>query len=46
MVFFKEDYNTPSEAVKHSDGLTVLAFFYEVSFKVTKSFIVRLNRKA
>lgn len=35
MVFFKEEYQSASEAVKHSDGLTVLAFFYEVSFKYT-----------
>lgn len=30
MVFYKEVYKTMSEAVKHSDGLTVLAFFYEL----------------
>lgn len=30
MVFFKEEYQSASEAVKHSDGLTVLAFFYEL----------------
>lgn len=30
MVFFKEEYGSPSEAVKHHDGLTVLAFFYEL----------------
>lgn len=33
MVFFKEEYGTVSEAVKHHDGLTVLAFFYEVSVR-------------
>lgn len=31
MVFFKEEYNNVKEAVLHPDGLTVLAFFYEVS---------------
>lgn len=30
MVFFKEEYGSATDAVKHSDGLTVLAFFYEV----------------
>lgn len=30
MVFYKEEYNTVKEAVTHTDGLTVLAFFYEV----------------
>ncbi|KAG7308239.1 hypothetical protein JYU34_006914 [Plutella xylostella] len=30
MVFFKEEYKSPQEAVKHPDGLTVLAFFYEL----------------
>ncbi|XP_075971760.1 carbonic anhydrase 7-like [Anticarsia gemmatalis] len=30
MVFYKEEYGSPGEAVKHSDGLTVLAFFYEL----------------
>ncbi|XP_037296587.1 carbonic anhydrase 7 isoform X2 [Manduca sexta] len=30
MVFFKEEYKSVSEAVKHQDGLTVLAFFYEL----------------
>ncbi|CAH4031547.1 putative carbonic anhydrase 3 [Pieris brassicae] len=30
MVFYKEEYNTVKEAVTHTDGLTVLAFFYEL----------------
>ncbi|KAL0832866.1 hypothetical protein ABMA28_001019 [Loxostege sticticalis] len=30
MVFFKEEYNNVKEAVLHPDGLTVLAFFYEL----------------
>ncbi|KAJ2951937.1 hypothetical protein O0L34_g4189 [Tuta absoluta] len=30
MVFFKEEYNSTKEAVNHPDGLTVLAFFYEL----------------
>ncbi|XP_023950885.2 putative carbonic anhydrase 3 [Bicyclus anynana] len=30
MVFYKEHYRSIQQAVKHSDGLTVLAFFYEL----------------
>lgn len=30
MVFFKEEYKNMKEAVLHPDGLSVLAFFYEV----------------
>ena len=30
MAHFKEDYHNVSEAKKHSDGLAVLAFFFEV----------------
>ncbi|XP_048007287.1 putative carbonic anhydrase 3 [Leguminivora glycinivorella] len=30
MVFYKDEYRTAKEAVKHSDGLAVLAFFYEL----------------
>ena len=30
MVFYKEEYKSAKSAMKHSDGLTVLAFFYEV----------------
>ncbi|OWR46722.1 hypothetical protein KGM_202063 [Danaus plexippus plexippus] len=30
MVFYKEVYKSVKEAVKHPDGLTVLAFFYEL----------------
>ncbi|XP_020280404.1 carbonic anhydrase 2-like [Pseudomyrmex gracilis] len=29
-VFYKEDYKSMNEALKHSDGLTVLAYLYEV----------------
>lgn len=31
MVFYKEEYKSVAESVKHHDGLTVLAFFYEVN---------------
>ncbi|XP_058830890.1 carbonic anhydrase 7 [Topomyia yanbarensis] len=31
VVFFKQEYKTAKSAMKHSDGLTVLAFFYEIS---------------
>ncbi|GBP62954.1 Carbonic anhydrase 15 [Eumeta japonica] len=30
MLFYKEEYGDAAEAVKHPDGLTVLAFFYEL----------------
>ncbi|PSN47515.1 hypothetical protein C0J52_02237 [Blattella germanica] len=30
MVMYKEDYGTFDEAMKHQDGLTVLAIFYEI----------------
>ncbi|XP_071445008.1 carbonic anhydrase 2-like isoform X2 [Hetaerina americana] len=30
MVFWKESYGSYKEAVEHHDGLTVLAFFYEI----------------
>ncbi|XP_055530002.1 carbonic anhydrase 7 [Wyeomyia smithii] len=31
VVFFKQQYKNAKQAMKHSDGLTVLAFFYEIS---------------
>lgn len=31
VVFFKQDYRNAKTALEHSDGLTVLAFFYEVA---------------
>lgn len=33
VVFFKQEYKNAKTALEHSDGLTVLAFFYEVSEK-------------
>lgn len=30
MVFYKKQYRNQRDALDHSDGLTVLAFFYEV----------------
>lgn len=30
-VFYKENYKSMAEALKHDDGLTVLAYLYEVS---------------
>ncbi|XP_072757678.1 carbonic anhydrase 13 [Anoplolepis gracilipes] len=30
-VFYKEDYKSMNEALKHSDGLAILAYLYEVS---------------
>lgn len=38
MVFYKEEYHTSKEAVKHTDGLAVLAFFYEVHLVFYLSF--------
>ncbi|KAI4501809.1 hypothetical protein M0802_003144 [Mischocyttarus mexicanus] len=32
-VFYKQEYNSMSAAVKHSDGLAVLAYFYEADDK-------------
>lgn len=29
-VFFKEDYRSMTDAIHHSDGLAVLAYFFEV----------------
>lgn len=31
MVFFKKEYGDSMNALEHSDGLAVLAFFFEVS---------------
>lgn len=31
VVFFKRDYRNAKTALDHTDGLTVLAFFYEIS---------------
>jgi hypothetical protein len=31
MVFYKKNYRNARSAIDHSDGLTVLAFFFEVS---------------
>lgn len=30
MVFYKKSYRNTRQALEHADGLTVLAFFYEV----------------
>ncbi|XP_046820673.1 carbonic anhydrase 7-like isoform X1 [Vespa crabro] len=32
-VFYKQDYKSMTEAMKHPDGLTVFAYFYEVADK-------------
>jgi len=34
MVFFNEKYGDFNSALNHKDGLTVLAFFYEVNIKL------------
>lgn len=31
-VFYKEDYKSKDEALKYDDGLTVLAYLYEVRY--------------
>lgn len=33
-VFYKEDYKSIDEALKHDDGLAILAYLYEVSDRV------------
>lgn len=33
-VFWKKSYNSSEEAMKHSDGLTVLAYLYQVTIKL------------
>lgn len=33
-VFWKEDYKSMDEALKHDDGLAILAYLYEVKDKV------------
>lgn len=38
-VFFKKDYHTKEEAMKHSDGLAVLAFFFIISQKPNLAYI-------
>ncbi|XP_043483786.1 carbonic anhydrase 7-like isoform X2 [Leptopilina heterotoma] len=37
-VFFKEEYKSMIEAIHHTDGLTVLAYFFEVDDKPNLSF--------
>lgn len=37
-VFYKEDYKSMDEALKHDDGLAILAYLYEVSVDLEISF--------
>lgn len=39
MVFYKKEYGSIDEALTHSDGLTVLAFFYIISQKSNSAYI-------
>ena len=43
MAHFKEDYHNETEAKKHSDGLAVLAFFFEVR-NALRGYICQLKR--
>ena len=43
MAHFKEDYHNETEAKKHSDGLAVLAFFFEVR-NAFRGYIYQLKR--
>jgi carbonic anhydrase len=38
VVFFKSDYKSIDEATKHSDGLVVMAFFFEVGNKTINAY--------
>jgi hypothetical protein len=47
LVFYKTEYGSFAESLKHSDGVTVLAVFYEVSiivtFKITPGELILLK---
>lgn len=39
MVFFKKEYKSLEQALNHSDGLTVLAFFFSISQKPNPAYV-------
>jgi carbonic anhydrase len=39
IVMFKKQYGTFSNALEHSDGLTVLAFFFIISQKANSAYV-------
>lgn len=39
MVFYKKEYKSQEFALKHSDGLTVLAFFFSISHKPNSAYV-------
>lgn len=39
MVFYKKEYKSQELALKHSDGLTVLAFFFSISHKPNSAYV-------
>lgn len=39
MVFYKKEYKSQDLALKHSDGLTVLAFFFSISHKPNSAYV-------
>lgn len=36
MVFYKKQYRNARSALDHKDGLSVLAFFYDVCYRYSK----------
>jgi len=44
-VFYKKDYKSTNEALKHDDGLVVLAYLYEVKnhpdLKISSNILIR-----
>ncbi|KAG8226538.1 hypothetical protein J437_LFUL007879 [Ladona fulva] len=38
MVFWKESYGSYEKAIEHKDGLTVMAFFYEITMNTNKAY--------
>lgn len=45
VVFYKKRYRTVRSALDHPDGLTVLAFFFDVSYFYNINYILRQNKK-
>lgn len=39
MVFYKKEYKSQELALKHADGLTVLAFFFSISHKPSAAYV-------
>jgi carbonic anhydrase len=39
LVFYKQEYGSQESALKHSDGLAVLAFFFKISQKPNAAYV-------